>query len=87
MQQGSSIRLGRIAGGVSGLVGLAVAELGADRTKSVLVGDSPVDEQCAGAAAVAFLAVPWAPATVTGTRLSSFDALTGLVAVRPLPTS
>lgn len=29
MQQGSSIRLGRIAGGVAGLVGLAVAELGA----------------------------------------------------------
>lgn len=66
---------------------LAVAELGADRTTSVLVGDSPVDEQCAGAASVAFLAVPWAPATVTGTRLSSVDALTGLVAVRPLPTS
>lgn len=65
---------------------LAVDELGADRTTSVLVGDSPVDERCAGAAAVDFLAVPWAPATVTGTRLSSFDALTGLVAVRPLPT-
>jgi hypothetical protein len=29
VQQGSSIRLGRIAGGVAGLVGLAVAELGA----------------------------------------------------------
>ncbi|MDN5760913.1 MAG: molybdopterin-dependent oxidoreductase [Microlunatus sp.] len=29
MQQGSSIRLGRIAGGVAGVVGLAVAELGA----------------------------------------------------------
>lgn len=29
VQQGHSIRLGRIAGGVSGLVGLAVAELGA----------------------------------------------------------
>jgi phosphoglycolate phosphatase len=66
---------------------LAVAELGADTATSVLVGDSPVDEQCAGAASVAFLAVPWAPATVTGNRLSSFDALTGLVAARPLPTS
>ncbi|MDN5770249.1 MAG: hypothetical protein L0H24_05065, partial [Microlunatus sp.] len=29
VQQGSSIRLGRIAGGVAGVVGLAVAELGA----------------------------------------------------------
>lgn len=59
---------------------LAVAELDADRATSVLVGDSPVDEQCADAAAVDFLAVPWAPASVTGHRLSSFDALTGLVA-------
>jgi phosphoglycolate phosphatase len=59
---------------------LAVAELDADPATSVLVGDSPVDEQCAGAAAVDFLAVPWAPVAVTGHRLSSFDALTGLVA-------
>jgi phosphoglycolate phosphatase len=59
---------------------LAVAELEADPATSVLVGDSPVDEQCAGAADVDFLAVPWAPAAVTGHRLSSFHALTDLVA-------
>lgn len=60
---------------------LAVAELDADPSTSVLVGDSPVDEQCASAAAIDFLAVPWAPAEVAGRRLSSFEALTGLVAV------
>ena len=65
---------------------LAVTELDADVTTSVLVGDSPVDEQCAGAASVDFLAVPWASTAVTGQRLSSFEALTALVAAPPLPT-
>lgn len=58
---------------------LALSELGADPATSVLVGDSPVDEQCARAADVAFLAVPWAPPTVVGQRLASFEALPGLV--------
>jgi len=58
---------------------LALSELGADPTTSVLVGDSPVDEQCARAADVAFLAVPWAPPTVVGQRLASFEALPDLV--------
>ncbi|WP_375432204.1 HAD family hydrolase [uncultured Friedmanniella sp.] len=60
---------------------LTVAELDADPSTSVLVGDSPVDEHCASAAAIDFLAVPWAPAALLGRRLSSFEALTGLVAV------
>lgn len=60
---------------------LALAELQADQETAVLVGDSPVDEQCANAAAVDFLAVPWAPAAVGGHRLATFEAITDLVAV------
>lgn len=58
----------------------ALADLGADPGTAVLVGDSPIDQRCAEATGVDFLAVAWAPPEVGGTRLPRFSSLLGHVA-------
>lgn len=58
----------------------ALTEIAADAASSVLVGDSTIDQRCAVAARVDFLAVPWAPPEVDGERLRSYADLPGIVA-------
>lgn len=53
-----------------------------DRDEAVLVGDSVIDQRCADAAGVAFLAVPWAPQEVRGERLKDFRDLPRRLTVR-----
>ena len=62
---------------------LALQELDAEISTGLLVGDSAIDQQCAAAAAVDFVAVSWAPADVQGQRLPSFADLPGLVTGHP----
>jgi len=66
---------------------LAFAELGCSAAEGLLVGDSPIDEQCATDASVAFRAVAWAVPAVTGRRLTSLTELVGLVAEQPDTTT
>lgn len=58
----------------------ALAGIGADPATSVLVGDSVIDQRCAEAARVDFLAVSWAPPEVHGTRLPRYADLPAIVA-------
>ncbi len=58
----------------------ALAGIGADPAQSVLVGDSVIDQRCAEAARVDFLAVAWAPPEVTGHRLRRYADLPAIVA-------
>lgn len=51
------------------------SRLGSDPAHGLFVGDSGIDEACARAANVAFVAVPWAQADVVGMRLGSFADL------------
>jgi phosphoglycolate phosphatase len=65
----------------------AFRDLDQDPAAGVLVGDSTIDQACARAAGVAFRAVAWASAEVTGERLTSFADLVDLVTDTPERTS
>lgn len=79
MPQGSSVRLGRIAGGVAGLVGLAVAELGA----GLIARDgSPVADVVE--VVIAVLPAAWVSAATGALGLGAKVALMALVVLGAL---
>ena len=62
----------------------ALDELGAAVDRSLYVGDSAIDHECAHRAAVTFRLVPWAPEATPGHRMADFEEIVRLLDPPPL---